>query len=65
MGMMKEIAISIVEYFEQHPDELELLETLSEEDFVKNPLAMKIAEILEISVDLLFEGIERDPPDCE
>lgn len=60
MGKVKDIAIGIDEYFAQRQKEFDRLETLSEEDFKKDPVALAAAEALSISVDFLSTAFMHD-----
>jgi len=60
MGKMKDIAILISEYAESNKEDFDYLETLSETDFKLHPLALKLAEDLGISIDLLSSGFMHD-----
>lgn len=60
MGRMKELSILIEEFVREHVEEFDYLETLSEEDFKKNPMAIRFARNFGISVDFLSECIMHD-----
>lgn len=53
MGKVKDIAIAIDEYFSTRQDEYDRLETLSEEEFLKDPAAIAAAESVGIDVEFL------------
>ena len=60
MGKVKAIAIAIDEYFEGRQKEYDRLETLSEENFKKDPAAIAAAEAVGIDVDFLSTAFMHD-----
>jgi hypothetical protein len=53
MGRVKDISIVIDEYFRTRQKEFDRLETLSEEDFKKDPEAVAAAKTVGIDVEFL------------
>ena len=60
MGKMKEIAILLDEWSDEHPEDFDYLETLSIERFEKEPIVIELAKHLGISIDFLSYNFMHD-----